>query len=98
MGIEPVSHRICNDLLLGNRNWDVAVALPTNDLAPSRSIRRPLPPRQFCKCMRSNEIHPLGRGMQTHNRHFNRHQCPGNTERLPEIRAHRKEPHLYAYI
>ncbi len=54
-----------------------AVAPLAIDLALSRSIRRPLPPRQFSKCMCSNEIHRLGRGIQTHNRHFNRHLCPG---------------------
>jgi hypothetical protein len=49
-----------------------------NDLALSRSIRRPLPLRQFSECMCSNEIHRLGRGIQAHNRHFNRYLCPGN--------------------
>ncbi len=31
-----------------------------------RSICRRLPPRQFSKCMRSNEIHRLGPGIQTY--------------------------------
>jgi len=55
-----------NDLLLASRNSDVASALLENDLALSSSIRRPLPSRRVSKCMCSNEIHRLGRGIQTH--------------------------------